>query len=84
MYDRPLCQRVSQSSKTVEKTDKQIFMPEVAEAKTPQKCSDAALDEGSSEKGPMPKPESESQGQKTMPALGSIDPANDMAVADMW
>ena len=84
MYNRPLCQRVSQSSKTVEKTDKQILMPKVAEAKTPQKCSDAALDEGSSEKGPMPEPESESQGQKTMPALGSIDPANDMALADMW
>ena len=59
-------------------------MPKVAEAKTPQKCSDAALDEGSSEKGPMPEPESESQGQKTMPALGSIDPANDMALTELW
>ena len=59
-------------------------MPKVAEDKTPQKCSDAALDECSSEKGPMPEPESESQGQKTTPALGSPDPDNDMALADMW
>ena len=55
----------------MEKTDKQIFMPEVAEAKTPQKCSDAALDEGSSEKGPMP-------------ALGSIERESDMVLADVW
>ena len=76
--------KATKEIETVEKTDKQIFMPEVAEAKTPQKCSDAALDEGSSEKGPMPEPESESQGQKTTPALGSLDPDNDMALADMW
>ena len=76
--------KATKESKTVEKTDKQILMPEVAEPKTPAKCSDAALDEGSSEKGPMPEPESESQGQKTMPALGSIDPANDMALTELW
>ena len=76
--------KATKEIETVEKTDKQILLPEVAEPKTPAKCSDAALDEGSSEKGPMPEPESESQGQKTMPALGSIDPDNDMVLGDMW
>ena len=63
--------RDTKKSKTVEKTDKQILMPKVADPKTPQKCKDAALDEGSSEKGPMP-------------AFGSIERGSDIVLADVW